>query len=136
MKDKNVEDKSNKILSMKLAIVEEDMIKKDELNKQLKQIEKENKDNEALKQYIKTLKKINKLEDQTKEDKDSLYNEMLTKNIDYLEGALYNVTLKRPYLRMGVDMKRFTEMFSKDSKTYKQLIKETLCKGSINIKEQ
>ena len=136
MKDKNVEDKSNKILSMKLAIVEEDMIKKDELNKQLKQIEKENKDNEALKQYIKTLKKINKLEDQTKEDKDSLYNEMLTKNIDYLEGALYNVTLKRPYLRMGVDMKRFTEMFSKDSKTYKELIKETLCKGNINIKEQ
>ena len=136
MKDKNVEDKSNKILSMKLAIVEEDMIKKDELNKQLKQIEKENKDNEALKQYIKTLKKINKLEDQTKEDKDSLYNEMLTKNIDYLEGALYNVTLKRPYLRMGVDMKRFTEMFSKDSKTYKELIKETLCKGNINVKEQ
>lgn len=123
-------------LERKLAIVEEDMIKKDELNKQLKQIEKENKDNEALKQYIKTLKKISKLEDQTKEDKDSLYNEMLAKDVDYLEGALYTITLKRPYLRTGVDMKRFTEMFSKDSKTYKELIKETLVKGNINVKEQ
>ena len=31
------------ILERKLAIVEEDMIKKDELNRQLKQIQKENK---------------------------------------------------------------------------------------------
>ena len=128
--------KDNKdLMGNLLASIEQELIQIDNLRKMLKQIQQENKDCKPLKKYISTMKKIDKITEQLKEDKESLYLQMFDKGVDYLEGALYNITLKRPYLRTGVDMKKFTEMFPKDSTTYKKLIKETRCKGSINVKE-
>lgn len=128
-------EKQGNNLGQLLAILEENEININKKEQELKQIQKENKDNKVLMKYIRTMKKLDKLKEETKEINNNLYTGMVDNSIDYLEGALLSVTLTRPYLRLGVDMKKFKEMFPKDSDTYKELIKETLCKGHINTQE-
>lgn len=98
------------------------------------QFEEEHKSDEVLKQYIKMLLKEQQLEDNIKECKDILYNDMCDSDIDMLNGNHIDVTLKRPYFKTEVLTKKFLKDNKEGSKLYEKYVTRKSIKGNINIK--
>ena len=97
-------------------------------------IEKEFKDNEILKKYINTIKKIDKVDKKLDEAKSYMYDMMQDIEDPILTGEYLQITLKKPYIRKQMNMTKFLEDYKSDSKMYKKYVEEKLVKGNVNLK--
>lgn len=115
--------KLNKMVSKKsaLAVLKE-------------QFEFENKDNEVLKTYIKLLKAMEKQDKAIETIKPTLYEEMVSEDIDDLQGDFCAVTLVRPFVKTNINIDRFLEDFKPGSKMYERYVETKDNKGHIKIK--
>lgn len=105
------------------------------IQKEKEEFEKQNKDNEVLKQYIKILQEEKELNSNMKEYKDLLYEDMLHEDIDELNGNHLDITLKRPYYKTEVLTKKFLKDYKEGSKLYEKYVTKKQVKGNLIIKE-
>lgn len=108
--------------------------KKSALTVLKEQFELENKNNEVLKSYIKLLKDIEKQDKAIESVKPVMYEEMLSEDIDDLQGDFCTVTLVRPFTKTNINRDKFLDDFKPGSKMYEKYIEVKDNKGHIKIK--
>lgn len=92
-----------------------------------------NKDNEALMAYFTLTKKLEENIETIEQSKKDLYEPMLEKNCDYLEGKSVSVSLKKPYIKKEFDKETFIKDYTEE--TYNKYLKEKEVKGNCTIKQ-
>lgn len=107
---------------------------KQEVEQSIKNFERDNKDNEVLKQYLKLLKKLEKAEKEIDSGKTYLYEGMMAEEIDMLNGAVCDITLKKPYDKTNIDTKKFLTDNKPGSKLYEKYVSVKEVKGNIIVK--
>ena len=99
---------------------------------ELKQIAEENKDNVALKQYIRMLEKIKETQmDIENAKKGYLYESAIKLPENQFENDILKITVIKPYTRINFNKDKFIKDYAPDSKMYKKYIKETTIKGNV-----
>lgn len=107
---------------------------KQEVEQLIKNFERDNKDNEVLKQYLKLLKKLEKAEKEIDSGKTYLYEGMMSEEIDMLNGAICDISLKKPYDKTNIDTKKFLLDNKPGSKLYEKYASVKEVKGNIIVK--
>lgn len=108
--------------------------KKIELLRQKELMEEQFKDNEVLKSYLKILKKIDKCNKEIEDGKTYLYEGMLDEEIDMLNGAVCDVSIKKPYIKSSIDTTKFLKDNQPGSKLYQKYVTQKSVKGNIIVK--
>lgn len=115
--------------------VDQAVLQRKELLKKKLIFEKVNKNNSVLKEYIDILKGIEEADKEIEASKAYMYDLMLEKDTDLLEGKNINISLKRPYEKTSLNSKLFLEDYKPGSRMYNKYVRKTICKGNITIKE-
>ena len=94
-----------------------------------------NVNNEPLQMYIKLTKALDdakKIPD-NKDNKDSLYEDMILEGIDFLEDNNCTVTLTKPYMKKDIDKKKLEKVYPL---AYNDCLTEKEVKGHVTIKRK
>lgn len=109
-------------------------VQKEKIKTKLKKILAENKDNKALNQYVKLLDKLDVTNDLINDlKKTDLYDELVDLPQNEFKITTAVVRVKKPYIRLDINTKKFISDNKKGSKLYNKYVKETVVKGSVTI---
>lgn len=105
--------------------------------KELDELVKNNKDDKILLKYISLLEKIDNYTHEINElKKDKLYYELLDQEEKIFNTANCTIKFKKPYKRLDIDTDKFLKDNKPESKLYKKYVKEISVKGSVSITDK